>query len=243
LVAILKATMQFNFFDTIRKSDRTEAINNILEGSYPRRELFLITALSAVIAAVGLKTDNLVLVIGSMIIAPLLMPLLGSGLGIAMENRQIVATSIRTIAIATVASLLLVVPFALLVTGQSHTADDSFYNSIVPNFESAVVAVIAGIVSTFAVSKERLNESISGVAISVALVPPLAGLGIAISEVNQSLIITTGGQYLMNVALIIATSAAVFRYLDFDESLIEARKKLTQEAKTAKREASESQKE
>ena len=231
--------MNFDFFKTIRKSDRTEALDALIKGSYPRRELFLVTALAAGIAGIGLIGDNIVLIIGSMIIAPLLMPLLGLGLGIAIRNGSVFWASSKTILIGTIVSVLFVIPIALTLDGDLLNVDGSFYQTIAPTLESTLVAVFAGIVSAFAVAKQSLSNSMSGVAISVALVPPLAGTGIAIANLNSEQILATAGQYFLNVSIIALFSAGVFSYLHFEDSLRDARKKFRQEQKEAEKEVKE----
>jgi len=228
--------MNINFFDTVRKSEVTEALSKIIEGGYPRRELFLVTMLASGIATVGLIYDNVVLIIGSMIVAPLLLPLLSLGVGIAVFDFKIVRSSAQSILIGSVASILFVIPIALLLGGEFYRADDSYYSTIYPTVESSFVAIIAGIIAAFAISKEKLNDSMAGVAVAVALMPPLASIGIAISNLDGATMLDTGAQFLLNVALIALASAAVFRYLDFDQSITHIKKKVLKEKKAKKKE-------
>lgn len=233
--------MNFDFFNTIRRSDRTEALNTLIAGSYPRRELFLVTALAAGIAGIGLITDNLILIIGSMIVAPLLLPLLALGLALAIDDGRLLFAAFKTISIATIVSVLFVIPIAIILDDASYQAYDSFYLGIKPTVASSIVAILAGVISAFAVSKKNLNSSMSGVAISVALMPPLAGIGIAIAHNNIGQIINTTGQYTANVILIAAFSALVFNYLHFSESLRQVSKALKNEERVAEKEKAETQ--
>jgi len=232
--------MNFDFFNTIRKSDRTEALNTLIAGSYPRRELFLVTALAAGIAGIGLITDDLVLIIGSMIVAPLLLPQLALGLGLAIGDYKLIGTSLKTIMIGTIVSVLFVIPIGLLLENNKFLDFSSYYSTIKPTFASSFVAILAGIVSAFAISKKNLSSSMAGVAIAVALVPPLAAIGIAISRLDLDHFIQTSMQYSLNVVIIATFSSFVFRYLHFEESLRQAHKTFKNEEKEAKREAEES---
>lgn len=228
--------MNFNFFNTIRKSDRTEALNLLISGSFPRRELFLVITLAAGIAAIGLIKDDLTLIIGSMIVAPLLMPLLGLGLGLGLGDFKLMYASFKTIVLATIFSIAFVIPLALMLESPPLHDLDSFYSRIEPSVTSSIVAILAGIISAFAISKHNLNSSMSGVAISVALVPPLAAIGIAIASGDKTQILRTAGQYTANILLIAVFSSFVFRYLRYGESLKQARKTLKSEEREAQKE-------
>lgn len=231
--------MNFEFFNTLRKSDRTEALNNLMSGSYPRRELFLVITLASGIAAIGLIKDDLTLIIGSMIVAPLLMPLLGLGLGIAIGDGKLILTSLRTVLVATVLCILFVIPFAMFVKDPALHHYNSFYSEIEPSMRSSIVAVLAGIISAFAISKQNLNSSMSGVAISVSLIPPLAAIGVAIAAWETDEVLRTAGQYALNVFLIAVFSAAVFAYLKYGESTKEAQRAYKKEERVAKKENAE----
>jgi uncharacterized hydrophobic protein (TIGR00271 family) len=228
--------MKKNFFHTLKKSDVTEALEKIIDGGYPRRELFLVTSLASGIAAIGLLTDSTVLIIGSMIIAPLLMPLLSVGVGIASFDLKLIAKSLTSIAIGALASLIIVIPLSLVLGSKEYLVSGSYYLTISPTIESVIVAIFAGIVSAFAVSKKALSDSMSGVAISVALIPPLAATGIALSNLDWDRVLDTGTQFLMNVLIISITSAIVFKYLDFDTSISDIKKYQSKTEKEVKKE-------
>ena len=228
--------MNIHFFDTVRASEVTDALEKIIKGGFPRRELFLVTALASGIAGIGLLTDEVVLIIGSMIVAPLLLPLLSVGVGVAALDMKLTLNSLKGVVIGCSVSVLFVIPLALLLSSTDYQNNASYYATIRPSVESALVAGFAGVVSAFAVSKKELSDSMAGVAISVALIPPLAATGIALADLNMQSLLSTAGQFAMNVGLIILTSAIIFRYLDFDKSIATIRKNMRKESRKKKSE-------
>jgi hypothetical protein len=136
--------VNFDFFNTIRKSDRTEALEKIIDGGYPRRSLFLVSALASGIAAIGLITDDVVLIIGSMIVAPLLLPLLSLGLGFALFDPRLTYESSKTVVFGALVSVLFVLPLAYLLGNIAYLEPGSYYLSIQPSLESSLVAKDTG---------------------------------------------------------------------------------------------------
>ena len=145
----------------------------------PSLGFFLMLGLSAIIATLGLIADSAPAIIGAMIIAPLMAPIVSVAYGIAcMDWRQIIL-SITTI----IAGTLVVIAIAyvgveavgLRIAGPEILARTS------PSFLDLGVALAAGCAGAFAQTRPSIANSIAGVAIAVALVPPLAVTGIGLS--------------------------------------------------------------
>ena len=145
----------------------------------PSLGFFLMLGLSAIIATLGLIADSAPAIIGAMIIAPLMAPIVSVAYGTAcMDWRQIIL-SITTI----VAGTLVVIAIAyvgveavgLRIAGSEILARTS------PSFLDLGVALAAGCAGAFAQTRPSIASSIAGVAIAVALVPPLAVTGIGLS--------------------------------------------------------------
>ena len=145
---------------------------------------WMVLLLSGAIASLGLALNDAAVVIGAMLIAPLLGPLLGLALALAVGDGRLAVQTFVIITIGTAgviavgAALTLVLPF--------QTVTEEILARTRPttlNLAIAVASGLAGAVVTLSREK-RLSASIPGVAIAVALIPPLgvAGFGIGTGQ-------------------------------------------------------------
>lgn len=148
----------------------------------PSGGFFLMLALSAVIATIGLIANSAPAIIGAMIIAPLMTPIVSAAYGLACSNRKLVSLSITSIiagaALVIGISFLGVHIFSVRIAGGEILARTS------PTMLDLGVALAAGCAGAFAQTRPSIANSIAGVAIAVALVPPLAvtGIGLALGH-------------------------------------------------------------
>ena len=78
------------------------------------------------------------------------------------------------------------------------------------SFAYAAVAIIAGFAASFAHTKPQLSDTLPGIAVSVAIIPPLAVIGIGIAKVNWSIISGAFLMFLINILGIIFASMVTF---------------------------------
>ena len=202
-------------FRNVTDADKDAAIEDIIEHATPRSDFFLMLILSVSMAAFGVLLGSPVILIGSMLIAPLLYPLLSLALGITIADEKLIGRSvytlIRSFGFALAAGAIIgflfsaqddAVPFALVV-GES------------ASLMYAVVAAIAGFAAAFAMTKPHLNETLPGVAISVSLVPPLAVAGVALPMLNWSVFSDALLLFVVNMIGIIFSAMVVFALMRF----------------------------
>lgn len=175
--------------------------------------------LSTVIATNGLIADSAATVIGAMIIAPLMQPIGAMAYGLASTNRRLLLQATLT-TLAGVICTVLIAYLATVVVGVQ-TVGREIVGRTAPTLLDLVVAVAAGAAGAFAATRRSVGDAIPGVAIAVALVPPLCVVGIglalgksAIPEVG--LVLTQGiavGAFLLffaNLAGIVFSGVLVF---------------------------------
>lgn len=148
----------------------------------PSLAFFMMLGLSTVIATNGLISSSAATVIGAMIIAPLMQPIGAMGFGLAATQRwlllqatvTLVAGALFTVAIAYAATLIVGV----------QTVGWEIVGRTAPTVLDLVVAIAAGTAAAFAATRESVSSALPGVAIAVALVPPLCvvGIGLALGE-------------------------------------------------------------
>ena len=147
--------------------------------SIPSLGFFFMLILSSAIATFGLLSNNAPTIIGAMIIAPLMAPILGLAYGIVIFEWEQSSRSTLTV----IAGTLLVVLFAYLTTRLIglRIAGSEILSRTTPTLLDLGVALAAGAAGAFAYSRKSIANSIAGVAIAVALVPPLAVTGIGLA--------------------------------------------------------------
>jgi len=174
-------------FRAIEENDKAAAVRKLMQSSTPNFDFFYLVALSVAMATLGLLLDSASVVIGSMLIAPLLYPILGVALGIVMSNGDVLTRSTSTL----VKSLFLALGVSIVVTitmiiFSEVTITHEIQLRLEPSFAYTIVALVAGAAVSFALAQPEWSETLPGIAISVALIPPLAvvGIGIALLDIN-----------------------------------------------------------
>ncbi len=145
----------------------------------------VLLALSVTIAVMGLVTDSAAVVIGAMLVAPLMTPIMAFsgavGLGLA---RRAVRAGIM-VAAGSIGSVVLAVLIARFIP--DIVLGDEILGRTSPDVRDLIVAVAAGAAGAYATARPEISAALPGVAVAVALVPPLATTGILIETGNYVL--------------------------------------------------------
>lgn len=149
-------------------------------GAYLAR-FFVLIVLSTLLAAFGLAANSVAVVIGAMLVAPLMTPILGAAASLLLADVRRLLTSIGVILAGTVVAITTGM-FVTWVALQSVTTADALPPEILgrtqPTLIDLGVAIAAGLAGGYVLTHPRASSSLPGVAIAVALVPPLATVGI-----------------------------------------------------------------
>jgi uncharacterized hydrophobic protein (TIGR00271 family) len=172
---------------------------------------------SAGIATLGLALNSPAVIIGAMLISPLMGPILASGMALATGDFVLATRSAINLLLSCLAAILFAVVLVALLPFKEVTAEIAARTQ--PNTLDLVIALFSGAVGSIAVCKEvkGVVTSIPGVAIAVALMPPLCvvgyGVGIILSlNAEDGSRIARGGMllFLTNLVAIIFTAMVVF---------------------------------
>jgi uncharacterized hydrophobic protein (TIGR00271 family) len=156
----------------------------LFEGAARGRKLsafWVLLVLAAVIASAGIVADSTATVIGAMIVAPLMTPILGIVLSVAIGDGRNLAVSIAVVATGALAVVVvgyltgLVTPIPVDAATSSQVA-----GRVQPHMIGLVAAVATGAVGAFALVRQDVSDTLPGVAIAISLVPPLAVVGLTI---------------------------------------------------------------
>jgi len=137
--------------------------------------------LSVAIATFAVLQDSTAVVIGAMLIAPLMTPIIGTAAGIVYGWPKRVASSMAMVAGGVAGSIALAFILATWVPALVPLGVNSqVVSRISPTLVDMLIALAAGAAGAYATIDDRVSSSITGVAIAVALVPPLAVVGITL---------------------------------------------------------------
>ncbi len=185
---------------------------------------------SAGIATLGLVLNSPAVIIGAMLISPLMGPILASGLALAAGDLVLGARATANLALSCVVAVAFAVLLVAVLPFREVTAEIAARTQ--PNTLDLVIALFSGAVGSIATCKEvkGVVTSIPGVAIAVALMPPLCvvgyGVGIALSlSLADGARIAQGGGllFLTNLVAIIFTAMVVFVALHVDTERVRER--------------------
>ncbi|WP_114991017.1 TIGR00341 family protein [Synechococcus sp. UW179A] len=162
---------------------RKELYQARIASSKPSLGFFVLLLCAAVIATLGLISNSPAVVIGAMIVAPLMDPILSLAFALSISNNKLAKRSLLTVVIG----VITVVATAALLASLLDVSEVNreMTSRTAPNLIDLGVAVAAAVAGSFSMTRERLSNSLAGVAIAVALVPPLCVCGIGLSMGNE----------------------------------------------------------
>jgi len=154
---------------------REELYTQITDTSKPSRAYYALVVLSTVVAAIGLIHNNVAVVIGAMVIAPLLGPNIALALGATLGDTSLVRNSLRANAAGLLVTLILAVLLGLMLPVDPSGQEIASRTRV--EMMDVVLALSAGIAGTLAFTAGA-PAALIGVMVAVALVPPLVTTGL-----------------------------------------------------------------
>jgi uncharacterized hydrophobic protein (TIGR00271 family) len=170
------------------------------------RYLLMLT-LSVTIAVMGLAANSVAVVIGAMLIAPMMTPIMtftaAVGLGLGRRAAQAVFLVLLGAAWAVVFAVLLAKLLPEVTIGSE------ILSRARPDVRDLIVAVAAGAAGAYATAREDMSGALPGVAVAVALVPPLAATGILVADDQMVLARGSSLLFLTNLLAIVVSALVV----------------------------------
>jgi uncharacterized hydrophobic protein (TIGR00271 family) len=171
---------------------------------------WLLLLLAAVIAAAGIVSDSTATVIGAMIVAPLMTPILGVVLAVVLMDMAnlrrclwlLVAGAGSVVAVGWVVGVL--VPYPVVAATSTQVA-----SRITPRLVDLAAALATGAVGSVALARSDISDTLPGVAIAISLVPPLAVVGLTLEAGNAHQALGAFLLFATNVAAILASGVVV----------------------------------
>ena len=165
--------------------------------------------LSTVIAALGLIRNSGAVVIGAMLVAPLMTPLVASGLSLVQGNWHLIRIASRTVFGGFLLSFGIGVALGVVLPGLTPTDEMLARGS--PSAFDLLVALVSGMAAAYAGSRPHLLSALPGVAIAASLIPPVATSGMALAIGELSLASGALLLFLTNiVAIVLGTAVSLW---------------------------------
>lgn len=207
-----------------------KSLEKLIEESRADQNFYLLLSVSSFITTLGLVADSAIVVIGGMLVAPLLFPILSFAMGITTANLDSITRSanilIRSIFIVFIISML----SSLLFRNDNIAGQGSMIENIIPNLLYFLVAFAAGIAAAYTWVRPNLSAALPGVAVAVALIPPLTAVGVGMTHGLGYLIIDSISLFFLNFLGIAIGALIIFSLFGFshfrkeEEELIEKEK-------------------
>ncbi len=186
--------------------------------SRPTIDFFVLMACASALIASGLLLDNPAIIIGGMVVAPLITPFFGFSLNLILfRGTGLLKTFISIVigsSIAIIVSMIIGQFTALLSNEAIHTTSEMLERTR-PDMLYFLVAIVSGLVGTFAYARPNLSEKIVGIAISAAIVPPLSVIGLGVAKMDNAIMQASSLLFLLNLLGIILGSILMFIILGF----------------------------
>jgi uncharacterized hydrophobic protein (TIGR00271 family) len=221
---INKLTHNFRLFE--EKEQYEFVVDSIDKGVVFRGTNLWILVFAIVICSLGLNINSTAVIIGAMLISPLMGPIMGLGLGAAINDLVLLRKSYFNFFFALGVSLAASTLYFLVTPLDD--AHSELLARTTPSFYDVLIAFFGGLAGILATSSKMKGNVIPGVAIATALMPPLctAGYGLATLQWNFFL----GALYLffINSVFIAFATLLTVRYLNFPSKTLvnkEAEKK------------------
>jgi len=208
LVTLLRSL--FNLRDD---TDESGTVDSIVKNVDFRSANALTLVFAIFTASIGLNLNSAAVIIGAMLISPMMGPIVGTGLALGINDYDLLRRALRNLGIAVGISIFTSTIYFLV--SPLTDAHSEILARTQPTFYDVLIALLGGATGIVASSRSEKGNSIAGVAIATALMPPLctAGYGLAVGNFQYFL----GALYLFTInSVFIALSTFVFvRYLKF----------------------------
>lgn len=201
------------FLDLREGMDREGAAASIIQGKFMRGSNAWMLVCSIMIASLGLNLNSGAVIIGAMLISPLMNPILGLGLGVATNDREVLSASVRHFFIAITIALITSVLYFLLTPLREFTPEMEARTA--PTILDGLVAIFGGLAGIISVTRADKTNAIPGVAIATALMPPLCVSGYGIAVADWDIAAKAFYLFFLNSFFIAAMAYLIIRLLRF----------------------------
>ncbi len=202
-----------SFLPKADEEDFKELFVSLRQSSKLSPAFIVLIVLSTLLATTGLFQSSTPVIIGAMILAPMMAPIISFSMGVLRGEKELLKESSMTLFFGIVTALIFSCLYTYLMPLNLLT--DEMRSRLNPNILDLMVAVISGVAGAYAYAKSEVAKSLAGVAIAVALVPPLSVTGIGIGWGNWEVVYGSFLLFMTNLAGITLAASLTFLILGF----------------------------
>lgn len=210
--AWLRWARQWRQNQLVATCDRVAVLDHVHEGGELAPRYAFMIVMSCGIATLGLLQNSAAVIIGAMLISPLMGPIIGLGMGLATFDLRSIREALTTL----LAGVGLALAISVLIVWMSplKAATSEILARTEPTFFDLLVAVFSGLAGAYA-TVTRKGETIVGVAIATALMPPLAVVGYGIAVANWNVAGGAAFLFMTNLLAIALSVTIMARWYQF----------------------------
>ncbi|NEN92999.1 MAG: DUF389 domain-containing protein [Okeania sp. SIO3H1] len=206
-------------FRAVPEQDKAALVRKLVQSGTADFDYFYLVGLSTLMATFGLLLDSSSIVIGSMLIAPLMYPILGVALGLVMmgDKVSVLHRATKTLVTSLLGGVVLATIAAALFGDEAMYQTAEVMARTEPHLLHFFVAIVAGAAVAYMLARPEWSETLPGVAIAVALIPPLATIGIGLAAFDMAIIRGAFMILLLNLIGIIGVATFLFLLMNLGE--------------------------
>lgn len=208
-------------FTSIGEIDYDKSIGELFESSKVDFAYISLVVLAAFIATLGLITNSAAVIIGAMIISPIMSPIMLSGASFAIMDKAKAKSAALAVVVGVLVAILCSVLTVFISPIKENTAE--ILARTTPNILDLFIAFFCGIAGALSVVSEKISKGVVGVAISVALMPPLCVGAFGLATAQASIAVGGFWMFFLNMAAIFVAAFAVLSFFGYS-SYFEARR-------------------
>jgi uncharacterized hydrophobic protein (TIGR00271 family) len=205
--------------NTVFKQKR--AAERLVEESRADDDFYLFLCASVFITTIGLEISSPIVIIGAMLVAPMLYPILALGLAIVTASQHAIRRALIIIGKSAVISIGISLITSFLIDVNRTGLSEQLNLLIEPDlFLFFLISLAAGVVASFSWVTQNTAMSLPGIAITVSLVPPIAAVGISLTLISRPLFVGALMLFVINLLGILLSSVVVFSLFDFQKTRV-----------------------
>lgn len=198
-------------FPLLEREERVALAERVNQSTSAGVDFVMMMTLASVLASLGLMQGATAVVIGAMLVAPLMSPLLGAGLAVIQGNLKLFRDASAAIGIGVGIGLVVSLAVGFLNPGFEPSLEIEARGN--PDLLDLGIAFASGMVAAYAQGRPNVASTLAGVAIAAALVPPLAVVGVAFAAGYPVIAGNAAILLVTNLVAIVLGTGLVFRML------------------------------
>jgi len=193
---------------------RRKIIADVHDDSKANFDYLILVALSSSIATLGLLSDSPAVIIGAMVVAPLMSPILAIGLATTTGEKKLLKEALLTLFIGALLSIVIAVLLTWINDELPFISLHQMPGEVMSRTRSSpvdlTIAIAGGLAAAYAVTRPKLSAALPGVAIATALMLPVCTVGIGLALQNWQVASGSGLLFITNAVAIAFASGLVF---------------------------------